>query len=283
MKKLISIATSIVFMASGLGFAFAAPKNEKADKNPNANLKNVQQQISTLKEVYKDERKEDRLENMKDRLNDRRDELKNQGQQISTLNHVYRDLRKEVRDDMKDLKNEFKENVKDAVYGSVYRKTYKGDLKEELDSLRGELKDLRKGNSVAKMELIRKISKMRKANNDSTMPVFVNGTEVQFDVAPLLKEGRTLVPVSAVVKALDATVTWDAATRTVTITKDNITIKIVINSKDILVNGVKQQLEVPAQIHMNRTVLPIRAIMEAFSKKVVWDDPSNTIVIDDNE
>lgn len=44
-----------------------------------------------------------------------------------------------------------------------------------------------------------------------------NGTEVGMDTMAVIKNGRTMMPLRAVAQALGATITWDEATRTVTI------------------------------------------------------------------
>lgn len=49
--------------------------------------------------------------------------------------------------------------------------------------------------------------------------VIKNGTAVQTDAAAMIKDGRTCLPIRAVIEALGGTVGWDANTRTVIITK----------------------------------------------------------------
>ncbi|MCL1863461.1 MAG: copper amine oxidase N-terminal domain-containing protein [Defluviitaleaceae bacterium] len=51
----------------------------------------------------------------------------------------------------------------------------------------------------------------------------VNGNKIMMDVAPLIKDGRTLVPVRFVSEALGSEVVWDASTRTVIINSQVIT------------------------------------------------------------
>jgi len=49
--------------------------------------------------------------------------------------------------------------------------------------------------------------------------VKVNDRPIVFDVAPIIGEGRTLVPLRHIFEALGAEVKWDASTRTVTESK----------------------------------------------------------------
>ena len=58
-------------------------------------------------------------------------------------------------------------------------------------------------------------------NSFSVTDVLTNETRmVELDVAPMITEGRTLVPARAVSEAIGKTVTWDGDTRTVIITDE---------------------------------------------------------------
>ncbi len=46
----------------------------------------------------------------------------------------------------------------------------------------------------------------------------VNGQANLLDIAPVIKDGRTYLPVSAVAKAFGYNVSWDQATQTVSLT-----------------------------------------------------------------
>ncbi len=102
------------------------------------------------------------------------------------------------------------------------------------------------------------------------------------NVVPFVEEGRTLVPVRYIAEALDAKVEWDKETQTVTLSKRKFNVKITINESKITVNEEEKEIDCPAKIENNRTFLPLRAISEAFEKKVFWDE-SGLIVISDEE
>jgi len=53
----------------------------------------------------------------------------------------------------------------------------------------------------------------------SSVKVIVNGTELTGDKAGFITDGTTYVPIRAIAEAFGASVNWDAATRTVTITR----------------------------------------------------------------
>lgn len=102
------------------------------------------------------------------------------------------------------------------------------------------------------------------------------------NVAPFVVNGRTLLPIRFVSEALGAKVNWNDSTRTVTVVKGSDTIELVIGSNIMKKNGSEIQIDVPAAIYYDRTMLPLRAVAEALGKKVFWDD-MGFIVISDTE
>ena len=115
---------------------------------------------------------------------------------------------------------------------------------------------------------------------DAGITVNVDGEEVVFpDQKPILENDRTLVPLRAIFEALGASVEWDDPTQTVTATKGDITISLQIGSTDLFVNGTAKVIDVPAKLLNSRTLVPVRAISEAFGCTVDWDDATQTVII----
>ena len=109
--------------------------------------------------------------------------------------------------------------------------------------------------------------------------VVVGGKAIKFDVKPRIINGRTMVPLRAIFEALGATVDWDDTTKTVTSKKGDTTIKLTVNRASMEVNGERVQIDSAACIIGGRTLVPVRAISEAFQLKVDWDDGTNTVII----
>lgn len=109
----------------------------------------------------------------------------------------------------------------------------------------------------------------------------VKNKEIKFDAPPVIKEGRTLIPVRAVTQGLGATVNWDEATNTVTITKNGITVVLVPDSAEVTVNGTKINLDVPAVLISNRTFVPLRFLGEVFKDKVNYDEATGDIDVEE--
>lgn len=101
------------------------------------------------------------------------------------------------------------------------------------------------------------------------------------DVAPFIKDNRTFVAIRPVADAFGCEIGWDEATQTVTLTRDDLTVTIVIGSSDILVvkDGVTTTVtaDVPAFIQDGRTVLPFRAIGNAFGATVNYDAATQSV------
>ncbi len=116
---------------------------------------------------------------------------------------------------------------------------------------------------------------------ESQISVIVNSKQVQFDVPPVIENGRTLVPLRAIFEALGAVVSWEPSTRTVTGVKGTKTIILTIDRTDATVNGIQKALDVPATIRNNRTLVPLRFISESLGSIVSWDGTSRTATIND--
>ncbi len=107
----------------------------------------------------------------------------------------------------------------------------------------------------------------------------VDGKTLNPDVAPIIENGRTLVPVRAIFESIGATVTWDNATRTVTAVKGEITVKLIIDDTTAYVNDTPKTLDVPARLVDGRTLVPARFVAEAMNAEVWWDDETKTAYV----
>lgn len=110
--------------------------------------------------------------------------------------------------------------------------------------------------------------------------VRINGRLVEFeDQYPIIDGEYTLIPIRGVSELLDADVDWEQSTMTVTIKYKEKTVKLSINSDTAYVNGNAVKLEAPAKILNDRTMLPIRFIMDIFDADVAWEQDTRTVLI----
>lgn len=115
-------------------------------------------------------------------------------------------------------------------------------------------------------------------NNDK-IKIIIDGKELKTDVAPIIKNDRTLVPFRALLQALDSEVGWDDSTKTVTSSKDGMTIELQIGSVTALVNGEEKTLDTAPEIVEDRTLIPLRFVSENLKYKVDWDGEARVITI----
>lgn len=109
--------------------------------------------------------------------------------------------------------------------------------------------------------------------------LFLEGRTIEYDVPPTIREGRTLVPVRAITEGLGAEVNWEESTRTVTVSRDDKIIELVIDSRVVKVNGEEMEIDVPAEIVNNRTIVPIRFISEILEEDVRYNESTGDIDI----
>ena len=116
----------------------------------------------------------------------------------------------------------------------------------------------------------------------------VNGEKQEIDpgrgTVPVIKNGRTLVPIRAIVEALGGTIEWEDKTKTVIIELGSNSIRLQIGNANALVNGENklidpQNLKVVPEIINGRTMLPLRFVAENLGCTVDWDGTTKTITI----
>jgi hypothetical protein len=168
-------------------------------------------------------------------------------------------------------------------------------LKKELESKKQLMKDtqdeikatIRSTYTSEELINIEQLSeKIKKENIGITvMPVdsiVAKGKAIKFDTPPVIKDGRTLIPVRALSEAFGATVAWDSVEQKVTISNGTTQIVLNLNSNTAYVNGTEVAIDVAATTLSNRTIVPLRFITETLGLKVDWDEETDTVEISDD-
>ncbi|MCD4712731.1 MAG: copper amine oxidase N-terminal domain-containing protein [Clostridiales bacterium] len=109
--------------------------------------------------------------------------------------------------------------------------------------------------------------------------VYIDNKILPFDVPPLIINSRTMLPVRAILEALGADVLWDGKTQTITATKGETSIVMVIGSSEAYVNGVLTMIDAPPVIIESRTLVPARLLAESMKAKVGWDGITRVVEI----
>lgn len=118
----------------------------------------------------------------------------------------------------------------------------------------------------------------------------VNGTSKAIDAEgskPTLDAGGyTMLPLRGVVEAMGGSLTWDAANRTVTMTKDGQTIKVPIGSTKLTVDGVQKDMLAnngtykAAYINKSgRTLVHVRALQAFGNTTCTWNQTTKQVTV----
>ena len=108
--------------------------------------------------------------------------------------------------------------------------------------------------------------------------VMVNGIAVKFpDQKPVVQNERTLVPVRFVAEALGHKVSWDSDTNSVNI--DGGKIVLYIGTTKATINGKSITLDVASTVINNRTMVPLRVVIETLDCSVDWIAETKTVLV----
>ena len=105
------------------------------------------------------------------------------------------------------------------------------------------------------------------------------------DVPARIINGRTMVPMRAIFEKLGANVEWIEADQLIIASKGYklVTLKIgkdTLNMADISQSlNTSIKLEVAPFLEGERTLVPLRAVSEAFNATVEWDEATSTVTI----
>lgn len=114
---------------------------------------------------------------------------------------------------------------------------------------------------------------------NSEVKLWINGSYVTTDVAPVIENGRTLVPIRVISENLGLEVDWDNNLKQITISQGDDHFIFVIGQNFYTKDEIKQDLDVAPKIINDRTFVPIRVIAEAFNQEVNWDNVARTVAI----
>ncbi len=109
--------------------------------------------------------------------------------------------------------------------------------------------------------------------------VIVNGQPLSASPPPVERNGRVLLPMRLVFEALQAHVTWEAATQTAIGARGDTIVRMTINSPTAYINDRAVTLDVPPQLIGGSTYMPVRFPAEAFGAYVGWNGATQTVTI----
>ncbi len=106
---------------------------------------------------------------------------------------------------------------------------------------------------------------------------------------PIVIDERTLVPAREIFEALDAAVMWVDSTQQILVTYEETSVILQIGNEEAIVNGETLKLDLPPKIiyyedeEFGKTMIPIRFVGENLGFDVGWDEPSQTVTINNTD
>jgi hypothetical protein len=114
----------------------------------------------------------------------------------------------------------------------------------------------------------------------------INGRTTDLDVAPFIRDGRTMLTARPIADAAGAAANWDQAKQTASFyyPRGNYTVSmhvgsIYIDRTEPYVRPKQFISDVPAMIRDGRTVLPLRALCESFDMQAVYDESQGMVAV----
>lgn len=121
------------------------------------------------------------------------------------------------------------------------------------------------------------------AFGETAVTVYVDNEKAEFDVNPVIEDGRTLVPLRGVFEKLGANVDWNKNISEVVIKDKYNEIEMILGKEKVMVNGEIKDIDVPTRMINSRTFAPLRFISENMGHTVKWDQNTHSVYITKND
>jgi len=108
---------------------------------------------------------------------------------------------------------------------------------------------------------------------------YIEGKPTPIDVAPLISNGRTMVPVRFIGETFGARFSWDEKTQKVTYTMDDLIIELFIGKTAVRVNEKNVTIDAAPVILNGRTMVPVRFVGQHMGASFEWDGEQQAVTI----
>ncbi len=98
-------------------------------------------------------------------------------------------------------------------------------------------------------------------------------------LAALVRGGTLLIPLRSMFEQMGATVSYDAASKTVTVGKAGAEVKVTVGKPEVIINGESRPLDVPPIIYQGNVLVPVRVISEGMGAYVLWVADRHLVVV----
>ena len=98
-------------------------------------------------------------------------------------------------------------------------------------------------------------------------------------LAALVRGGVVLIPLRSMFEQMGATVSYDAASRTVTVEKPGAQVVVTVGRPSVVINGESRPLDVPPMMYHGVVLVPVRVISEGMGAYVQWLQDQHLVVV----
>ena len=98
-------------------------------------------------------------------------------------------------------------------------------------------------------------------------------------LAALVRGGTLLIPLRSMFEQMGATVSFDASTKTVTVSKAGAEVKVTLGKPEVIINGESRPLDVPPMMYQGVVLVPVRVISEGMGAYVLWVADKRLVVV----
>jgi hypothetical protein len=98
-------------------------------------------------------------------------------------------------------------------------------------------------------------------------------------LAALVRGTTILVPLRSMFEQMGATVNYDAANKTVDVSKPGADVQVTLDKPEVVINGETRPLDVPPEMYKGSIVVPVRVISEGMGAYVEWVADKRLVVV----
>ncbi len=111
--------------------------------------------------------------------------------------------------------------------------------------------------------------------------ILIDGKDYTSAAQPIIRDGRTLVPIRFITEKLGGTVEWDGTNRAVFAKKGQKSISLIINSQIVGYDNLDYiVIDTKPIIYNDFTYVPLRVVGEAFDIGITYNEKTKTVEID---
>jgi len=114
----------------------------------------------------------------------------------------------------------------------------------------------------------------------SSVNICVEGEKWNYEIAPCIKDERTLVSLKDISSMLDIEFQYEPETKLITASTDDYSVELTVDSEQAKGTRLGYTLDVTPQINKDNIMVPLRFIAEQLGYKVGWEQDTRTVRIE---